>query len=470
MKQPLHILHLEENAKDAERIRRNLAEAEMACEVTRVETLRDFEAALGQGGFDLILTDYSPPAFDGLSALNIVKERRPEMPFIFVTGWFEEEAAIEAVKQGATDYVYKHRLSPRLVSAVKRALAEADEKKARRIAEEEMTETVTRYRALYEKALHCIYVHDLDGNFLDANEAALNLLGYTKNEVLSLNIMSLIDKNQLPMVFKTINEIRERGSQKSPRQFKLRKKNGEDVWLETDACLICRNEKPYAIQGIALDITVRKRLEWELRKLSLIDSLTGLYNRRGFFTHAEHQMKIVNRTKNRLTLVFADVDDLKSINDTQGHGEGDNVLVETATFLKTVFRESDIIARVGGDEFVVPALENRGTDAASGLVRPTANLETFNSSRNSVEPLSISVGFACYQPDQPCSIDELLAQADRLMYKQKGEKRRYIVENGGTVYSDSETGDYRDLTIHRLHVDSTKLSEDRDKMTGRRMR
>ncbi len=222
------------------------------------------------------------------------------MPFIFVTGWFEEEAAIEAVKQGATDYVYKHWLSPRLVSAVKRALAEADEKKTHRIAEEEMTETVTRYRALYEKALHCIYVHDLDGNFLDANEAALNLLGYTKNEVLSLNIMSLIDKNQLPIVFKTINEIRERGSQKSPRQFKLRKKNGEDVWLETDACLICRNEKPYAIQGIALDITVRKRLEWELRKLSLIDSLTGLYNRRGFFTHAEHQMKIVNRTKNQV--------------------------------------------------------------------------------------------------------------------------------------------------------------------------
>ncbi len=437
MKQPLHILHLEENAKDAERIRRNLAEAGMVCEVTRVETLQDFEAALGRGGFDLILTNYSPPTFDGLSALNIVKERRPEVPFIFVTGWFEEEAAIEAVKQGATDYVYKHRLSPRLVSAVKRALEEADEKNARRIAEEEMTETVTRYRALYDKALHCVYVHDLDGNFLDANEATLNLLGYTKNEVLSLNITSLIDTNQLPMVFKTINEIRERGSQKNARQFKLRKKNGEGVWLETDACLICRNEKPYAIQGIALDITDRIRLEQELRKLSLIDSLTGLYNRRGFFTHAEHQMKIVSRTKNRLTLVFADVDDLKSINDTRGHGEGDKVLVETATFLKTVFRESDIIARVGGDEFVVLVLENSGTDAASGLVRLSANLDAYNASLNNGAPLSISIGAAFYQPDQPCSIDELLAQADRLMYKQKGEKRRSIVENGGTVSSDA---------------------------------
>lgn len=437
MKQPVHILHLEENEKDAERIRRNLAEAGMASEVTRVGTRRDFETALGRGGFDLILADFSLPVFDGLSALQIAKERRPEAPFIFVTRRFDGETAIEAVEQGATDYVYKHRLSPRLVTAVKRALAEADKNKARKLAEESTAEAVTRYRALYERALHCLYVHDLDGNILDANDASLNLLGCTRNEVLSLNIKSLVDEDQLPLMTEMIEEIRERGSQKSPRHFKLRRRNGEDVWLETDACLVYRNEKPYAIQGIALDITDRKRLERRLRKLSLMDSLTGLYNRRGFFAHAEQLMKIASRTKNRLTLVFADVDDLKSINDTWGHGEGDKALVETATFLKTVFRESDIIARVGGDEFVVLALENGGKDAASGLVRLSTNLSAYNASRNSVAPLSISIGAACYLPDQPCSIDELLARADTLMYKQKGEKRRCIVENGGTVYSEA---------------------------------
>jgi len=435
VKQPLHILHLEESEKDSELIRSYLASAGMACEVTRVETRWDFEAALGRGGFDLILTEYDLPTFDGLSALNVAKERRPEMPFIFVSWCFKEETGIEAVKQGATDYVFKNRLSPRLESAVKRALAEADEKKEHRIAEESMAETVMRYRALYDRALHCVYVHDLDGNVLDVNDAALNLLGYTRNEVLSLNITSLIDKKQLFMAFKTINEIKERGSQKSPRQFMLRKKNGEEIWLETDACLIYRNEKPYAVQGIALDITGRKRLEGELRRLSLIDSLTGLYNRRGFFMHAEHLMKIVSRTKNRLTLVFADVDDLKSVNDSRGHSDGDKLLVETATFLKTVFRESDIIARIGGDEFVVLVLENSDADEASGLVRLAANLDAFNASRNSVAPLSISVGAACYQSDQHGSIDELLAQADTLMYKQKGEKRRQIMEIGGTVSS-----------------------------------
>jgi diguanylate cyclase (GGDEF)-like protein/PAS domain S-box-containing protein len=423
LKRPLQVLHLDENEKDSELILSSLAEAGMACQITRVETRRDFEAALGRDGLDLILTDSSLAAFDGFTALNIAKERRPEVPVIFVTRWFEEEAAIEAVKQGATNYVYKHRLSRRLACAIKRGLAEADEIKARRMAEESMTETVTRYRALYERTLHCIYVLDLDGNFLESNQAALNLLGYTGDEVRSLNILSLIDKNQLPLASNTIREIRERGSQRSPRQFKLRKKNGEHVWLETDACLLYRNEKPCAVQGIARDITGRKQLERELRRLSLIDSLTGLYNRRGFFTQAEQQMKIARRGKNRLTLVFADVDELKSINDTWGHGEGDKALVETAAFLKTVFRESDIIARVGGDEFVVLALENSGRDTASGLVRLSADLEAYNASRKNVAPLSISIGTACYQPDQPCSIDELLARADKLMYKQKEEKR-----------------------------------------------
>jgi diguanylate cyclase (GGDEF)-like protein/PAS domain S-box-containing protein len=449
LKLPVHILHLEENDKDSELIRINLAAEGIACVVTRVRTRQSFEEALGRGGIDLILTDSSLPSFDGYSALNIAKERRPEVPFIFVTRWFDEEAGIEAMKLGATDYVFKHRLSPRLAFAVQRALAGADEDKVRRRAEESMAETVSRYEALYDRALHCVYVHDLVGNIMDVNGAALNLLGYTRGEVLSLNVTSLIDKKQLPMAFKTINEIRERGSQKSPRQFKLRKKNGDDIWLETDACLIYRNEKPYAIQGIAFDITDRKRLEGELRRLSLIDSLTGLFNRRGFFTHAEHLMKIVSRTKNRLTLVFVDVDDLKSVNDTRGHGEGDKVLVETATFLKTVFRESDIIARIGGDEFVVLVLENGGPDETSGFVRLAANLDAFNAARNSVAPLSISVGAACYQPDLHSSIDELLAKADMLMYKQKSEKRRHIMEIGGTVSSGHKDDDCHEFSNAR---------------------
>jgi len=305
------------------------------------------------------------------------------------------------------------------------------------MTEASLTEIVERYRLLFDRGLHSIYVHDLEGNFLDANRAALDLLGYTRDEIPCLSISSLVDKDQLPLALKMIKEIKRRGSQKCPMEFRIRKKNGEYIWVETAACIISRNERSYAVQGIALDITKRKRMELELRNLSLIDSLTGVYNRRGFFMHAEQQMKIVSRAKKRMTLMFIDVDNLKSINDSRGHGEGDKVLAEAAKFLSEVFRESDVIARVGGDEFVVLVLENSGImDASSLLVRLATNIAAHNTSEERIA-LSLSVGMACYQPDHPCSIDELLSQADRLMYRQKREKRRYFEKNSGSVYSSA---------------------------------
>ena len=101
----------------------------------RVETQADFFAALEQGGFDLILADYTLPSFDGLSALKIALEKCPDVPFIFVSGTLGEEVAIEALKIGATDYVLKERLS-RIVPSVHRALREAQERTERKLAEE----------------------------------------------------------------------------------------------------------------------------------------------------------------------------------------------------------------------------------------------------------------------------------------------------------------------------------------------
>src|ERR1700719_2841639 len=127
MKFPLRILHLEDEPRDAELVRETLASAGISCHVTRVETEPDFRASLGQGGFDLILADYTLPSFDGLSALKIVQQQWPHVPFIFVAGTLGEDVAIEALKIGATDYVSKTGLS-RLVSSVQRALREAQER------------------------------------------------------------------------------------------------------------------------------------------------------------------------------------------------------------------------------------------------------------------------------------------------------------------------------------------------------
>jgi PAS domain S-box-containing protein len=127
VKSLLRILHLEDDPKDAELVQARLEGEGVACLVTRVETEVDFRASLERGGFDLILADYTLPSFDGLSALKIAIEKHPEMPFIFVSGTLDEEVAIEALKIGATDYVFKTRLS-RIVPSLQRALREGEEK------------------------------------------------------------------------------------------------------------------------------------------------------------------------------------------------------------------------------------------------------------------------------------------------------------------------------------------------------
>ena len=137
MKSPLRILLLEDDLGDAQLVGDLLEEESLRCKITLVQTRPDFLSALENETIDLILADYRLPAFDGLSALKLVLELRPELPFIFVSGLLGEEIAIEALKIGATDYVLKTGLS-RLVPAVKRALREADEKRERKKAEDAM--------------------------------------------------------------------------------------------------------------------------------------------------------------------------------------------------------------------------------------------------------------------------------------------------------------------------------------------
>lgn len=171
------------------------------------------------------------------------------------------------------------------------------------------------------------------------------------------------------------------------------------------------------------DITNRRQMEDELRALTLVDELTGLYNRRGFFTLAQQQLKIADRLQRGLFIIFADLDGLKSINDTFGHQEGNTALIDTAYILKETFRESDIIARIGGDEFVIMAMETTDTDPDVFNARLQEYIKSFNTERNHHYNISISIGIANYNPYYPCSLDDLIEKADTLMYEQKKNKK-----------------------------------------------
>lgn len=152
MSSSIHILYVENDAADAELVQETLAAEGIACSVARVETEHAFLMALQEGGFDLILADYTLPSFDGLSALRIARQEGSNVPFIFVSGTLGEEVAIEALKIGATDYVLKTRLS-RLVPSVQRALREATERAELRRSEEALHRSET-YLAIAQSLSH----------------------------------------------------------------------------------------------------------------------------------------------------------------------------------------------------------------------------------------------------------------------------------------------------------------------------
>ena len=163
----------------------------------------------------------------------------------------------------------------------------------------------------------------------------------------------------------------------------------------------------------------RKSAEEQLRSLSITDDLTGIYNRRGFTLLAEQQVKQAHRMKRGLYLVFTDMDGLKNINDTFGHFEGDKALIEIAVVLSETFREADIISRYGGDEFVVLALDSSGNDAVTLTSRLKQILDMHNAHSDRLYQLSLSIGVTHYDPESPCSIKDMITQADQLMYQAK---------------------------------------------------
>ena len=172
----------------------------------------------------------------------------------------------------------------------------------------------------------------------------------------------------------------------------------------------------------------RQRMQATFRALALLDELTGLYNRRGFVTLATQQLKLAQRTKRSSVLVLADVDNLKQINDTFGHHEGDVALVKTAELLRSTFRTSDVMTRLGGDEFAVLAIEASADSAELLTGRLFERLQTYNAQHQLRFPLSFSVGVAGIDPTQPISLEDCMARADAALYEQKRSKHGLLTD------------------------------------------
>ncbi|HXG30108.1 MAG TPA: response regulator [Thermodesulfobacteriota bacterium] len=270
MKPPLKILHLEDNPDDAELIRSMLMKEGIVCDVVRVENQRDFLTALEQGQIDLVLSDYSLPSLDGISALKMMRERYPDLPFIFVSGVIDEELAIETIKSGATDYVLKHRLS-RLVSAVRRALSEVEERAERKRAEEKVRQMAT----LLDIATDAIIVQDMDHIMIFWNKSAGRLYGWTEEEVLGRRADEIYYRGGSSEFEEAVKITKEKGEWKGELHHVT--KEGREVILQSRWTLVRDDEgKPKWILIVNTDITERKRMESQLLRAQRMESIGTL--------------------------------------------------------------------------------------------------------------------------------------------------------------------------------------------------
>jgi PAS domain S-box-containing protein len=186
VQQPLRILHLEDDRRDADMVRDVLEAGGIVCDIALVRTRDEFMAALGGGSFDLILADHSLPSFDGISALRIAADRAPSIPFIFVSGTLGEEVAIEALKLGAMDYVLKERMS-RIVSAVRNALREAQYRAERKDADDQLRASEARFRTFVDHARDAFFLMDEELEVIDVNRQACESLGYAREELIGMH-------------------------------------------------------------------------------------------------------------------------------------------------------------------------------------------------------------------------------------------------------------------------------------------
>ncbi|WP_447985553.1 putative bifunctional diguanylate cyclase/phosphodiesterase [Nitrospira sp. Nam74] len=425
MKPVIRILHLEDNVTDAEFVQSTLDADAVHCEVVRVESREAFAAALDEGGFDLIVSDFALPSYDGRSGLGLARCKCPDVPFVFFSGTIGEEAAIEALRGGATDYILKDRPA-RLAAALIRALREAHEKAQRKLMESALQSAQERFKGIYESSKDAIVYASLEGRHEDVNESMIKLTGYSRSELLQKSYRDLTPKEYRSDECEAVQSVISTG-QPLEYEKELLCRDGSRVPVVLTAFVVKAGDgKPIGLAMILKDVTERKRAERAIIELAYHDALTGLPNRRLFYDRLNLALFPAARKRQALAVLALDLDGFKTVNDSLGHAKGDLMLQWVAERLKATLRLGDTVARSGGDEFIILLSDlSNSADAVKiaqkllGAFQPAFVLD------GQEFPVTASIGLSLY-PEDGVDADALMRNADAAMYRAK--------KQGGNAY------------------------------------
>ncbi|MDB5051252.1 MAG: hypothetical protein JWO30_4323 [Fibrobacteres bacterium] len=354
----ISILHLEDDAVDAEYFADALRGAGLQCDITLAQNREAFQAALSKSGprFDLILSDNSLPGFNGIEALAMAKAKRPDLPFLFLSGSIGEEAAIETLKNGATDYILKSRTS-RLLPAITRALKEKHESKERKRAEEALRISEERYALSALGANDGLWDWDLKTGTIFFSTRWKTMLGYREEEIGSdpEEWLKLIHPEEAEIVRLQIDRHLKGNSAKLECEYRIRTQRGVYLWVLCRGIAVKDAEGvAYRIAGSQGDITERKRAEEQLLYDAFHDSLTGLFNRSLFLNRLQRLLWVAKRKDSiQFSMLLLGIDRFGGINDGLGREVGDLIMKEASRRIEKTMRPGDTLARMGGDEFAI---------------------------------------------------------------------------------------------------------------------
>lgn len=291
----------------------------------------------------------------------------------------------------------------------------------RALTEERLRESEERYRSVYTMAPLAFVLWDRQTRVTDWNDQAQRIFGWSREEIIGNNFFDYIIPETARTHVQEVVKLLLEGKLPSHSINENLTKSGQTIMCEWNNAILRDDQGGIlGVMSLGLDVTARKKLEEELEEAALTDDLTDVLNRRGFYTLAEQLIKMAHRSNQRQILLFMDMDNMKKINDEFGHYEGDLALREMAGILKKTFRESDIIARMGGDEFAVLMTEPSRPGIEQDIIsKLKSRLAARNEQTDKAYALSISVGASTYDPERPISVSELLSRADACMYENK---------------------------------------------------
>jgi diguanylate cyclase (GGDEF)-like protein/PAS domain S-box-containing protein len=415
----LHILVVEDNQADFVLLKELLDPGHsLTWHLYQAYSLAQAFAMCNDQDFDIILLDLGLPDSRGLETFLSMNGQVPFKPIVILSGQDDDTLALEAVHYGAQDYIQKGQFDKNLLY---RAINYAIERKR---LEVEIKEREEKYRFLTENMVDVIWQVSISESIKMQyiSPSVQNLLGYSPAEFARIPLKEVMTKDSWDTIQTTwhelISEQRPQGEVCICIDIEHIAQDGTHVWAEVRArTLLDGQGRLIGAYGVTRDISERKDMEQKLQEMSFHDHLTGLYSRRFF---EQELQRFQDGRHVPLGLIICDIDNLKMVNDHLGHDTGDELICRAAGILQSSLRQSDIVARIGGDEFAV-LLPNTSQEAMARVCERITLSCPARLLPGSTLPVSLSIGYAVAET-MPVDTRRLNQLADEAMYQDKKKK------------------------------------------------